>query len=594
MKKLITAAAIILSMLAASACGGDNPGTGEQANPTPIPIEVPLQANPQDNTAQAQEPERPQRMDFLLTPTVQPAATPRPTRTSRPAGTDETSNSGQGAGTQDAETLSPEDLVPDNPQLTDQILLQDIYGQMDLAEFALDPDRPITLPERHTRQSNYERNAVRPIKSEFSMGETARHPYLFLFPGLRHEVEAELARDDQRDRIEYDPYNPTVHPTIRGDNSRKRREEVLFPAYDPATTFIYFPWFEPISLQRGDWETLPVWATGEPFDPPDMSNAALYQVYGEHWFGTNSTRGVLSKTVAEVLEEATYPAVHSHPLIWRDKKKYSPSKHEAKREWKEKEWKLDSYLRTTIQGVNGLPISRSDLVAFDGTFEKPARYKTPYPYETPRIEWEILHPKLPIIRVTSHVNTILPLAVPGTPDQELTGTLYSVSFVFSLQNRWASFTDPNRHLVRTQDSMVSRNSKRVGAPTYSRYGVSNGAADPEIHAQHYPNYWHNSDYMQHRIIGPVVVTVHHSDVLQPGTYSAIPRITGWEAPGPVLDDKHVTRPSGYNSSVLEYNIFPLPGKANPGWPLPGHVLTNDRTHPGTDVWREAGLDGYDW
>ena len=55
----------------------------------------------------------------------------------------------------------------------------------------------------------------------------------------------------------------------------------------------------------------------------------------------------------------------------------------------------------------------------------------------------------------------------------------------------------------------------------------------------HPNQWDDTDYMQHRIIGPVVLTVHKSPVLQPGTYSRIPRITHWEAPGHILTDKQI-------------------------------------------------------
>ena len=65
--------------------------------------------------------------------------------------------------------------------------------------------------------------------------------------------------------------------------------------------------------------------------------------------------------------------------------------------------------------------------------------------------------------------------------------------------------------------------------------------DPELP---YPNYWDDTDYMQHRIIGPVVLTVHEYrkkdsviPVLKPGNYSRVPSIAHWEAPGHILTDE---------------------------------------------------------
>ena len=50
--------------------------------------------------------------------------------------------------------------------------------------------------------------------------------------------------------------------------------------------------------------------------------------------------------------------------------------------------------------------------------------------------------------------------------------------------------------------------------------------------------------MQHRIIGPVVLTVHEYEkkdwvipVLKPGNYSRAPSIAHWEAPGHILTDE---------------------------------------------------------
>ena len=68
--------------------------------------------------------------------------------------------------------------------------------------------------------------------------------------------------------------------------------------------------------------------------------------------------------------------------------------------------------------------------------------------------------------------------------------------------------------------------------------------------QNFPNYWHSSDYMQHSIIGPVVV--HESEVVESGIYAVTPRVTNWEAPGPIAPDEHIlpsdSRETTYPSS----------------------------------------------
>ena len=42
--------------------------------------------------------------------------------------------------------------------------------------------------------------------------------------------------------------------------------------------------------------------------------------------------------------------------------------------------------------------------------------------------------------------------------------------------------------------------------------------------------------MQHRLIGPVVLQVYESEVLHPGIYSAVPKVTYWEAPEFIMSD----------------------------------------------------------
>ena len=134
----------------------------------------------------------------------------------------------------------------------------------------------------------------------------------------------------------------------------------------------------------------------------------------------------------------------------------------------------------------------------------------------------------------------------------------------SLQNRWTSFDDPDRWIVRFGEDLelyltpphhVDRGQGK--GPSYipdywndndleqSRYKPIKQAIDWLAYTPNteltYPNYWDDTDYMQHRIIGPVLLTVHESSVLQPGAYSRIPRISQWEAPGHILTEEQVQK-----------------------------------------------------
>ena len=204
-----------------------------------------------------------------------------------------------------------------------------------------------------------------------------------------------------------------------------------------------------------------------------------------------------------------------------------------------------------------------------------------------------------------------------------------MSFVVSLQNRWTSFDEPYRWIIRFQEDLQTAN--REAAKLENTPSASNNRdgffrphlLDPDLP---YPNYWDDTDYMQHRIIGPVVLTVHESPVLKPGTYSRVPRITHWKAPGYIVTDKQAQtrRWGGYRKFNLETRrwewVDPVTGEKktfleatrpglryiphryyyetgvknpNVGFPLPGHVITTSATGPGTDVWRKYKMEGWE-
>ena len=146
-------------------------------------------------------------------------------------------------------------------------------------------------------------------------------------------------------------------------------------------------------------------------------------------------------------------------------------------------------------------------------------------YASPRIRWEFLHDRLPIIKITAENSKILPLTIQGlkTP----TPTEYSVSFVISFQNRWASLQDSNRWTKRFVN--------QGGLQMNSELQIPEGETTPSEEE------WHLTDYMQHKIIGPVVVQIHKSDILKPGIYPVTPTTAHWEAPGHIATDKQMLR-----------------------------------------------------
>ena len=218
-----------------------------------------------------------------------------------------------------------------------------------------------------------------------------------------------------------------------------------------------------------------------------------------------------------------------------------------------------------------------------------------------------------------------------------TSTTFAVSFVIAFQNRWDSFTNPDRWLIRFHDDLLPREPHEPHFYEDTGLQTWQGAVDPEVHNQHFPNYWHATDYMQHSIIGPVVVQIYQSDVLSPGIYSFIPKVTKWDAPGYILPDDRqlmvrdlVPRdlqpgdsyqidtfvPPSYEADILKQRfrgdskegkevngkiltnaglrVEASPGSPNPGFPLPGHVVTDPDTGPGTEIWKIFQMDENEW
>ncbi len=629
-KLLLLVTTLAVLVLAAVACGGDaaqEPAAGD-GPPTPSSSAA-ATAAPAGTPVPA--PTRPQRLEGLTTPTAEPG----PTRENTPPPSPAKTAPGDGApATQEPEptesgpsstTALP---IPENPQTDDRVLLQDIYARMDLEQFALDPAAPIPFPtellyeyvEFMERKNNYgepekmeksERQyLIRELKEgsqqqqAFHYEDTKDHPYLHLFPGLKYFIDKETEDAARKgggpdEKIAYSPYSH-----ISG--AAKWGRDIEFLPRDGITRFIYNPWFEGI-----------------------RDNESSSSNPGEYWFGNNSTRGVLAQAVAQVLEDAKYPATRRMPTFWDNAEGRDWDK---KRRWDKKptkNWDLEAYLRTPVDLKHSESSWWGKNMISDGYRRPTGTHRLPVTY------WEFVHPRLPIIRITSYSSTILPLTV---DPQEATGnelaekirntppTFFAVSFVISFQNRWTSFDDPNRWLTRFGEDI--RGQKLITTETGERRytginkGTGEGGIDEDIHHL-FPNYWHTSDYMQHRIIGPVVVQVYESEVVKPGIYSTVPRVTHWEAPSYVIpEDSKLLE----GVEVREWGWrwlagLPVGGSPNPNYPLPGHVLTTKRingtapegatlgmgTGPGDEAaryikgkfeyyspWEKYEMDDWDW
>ena len=387
------AGAITLAIALFAACGsGDEPRNSTDAETETSRTETRATAR-----TPAPMPTRPKRIDHLLTPTAPAELAKTAEPEVKQASEEPTSNGAPKAVTGDPMTIA--ELVPEDPRTNDPVLLQDIYAQTDLEQFALDPNQPIPW-----QGSKYDADS--PV-SVMPYPMIHRHPYLHLFPDLETKVRRQKKGD-----VEYSPYRESSH-----------RFKDISGMQNGLIYFIYNPWFEPVFPSWREQRTPDRYKSAIFTDSSYYSSGA-----GPYWFGNNSVRGVLAETVAELLEEAKLPSTEPAQAPWfqkRSKGKTGLDKPEMQK------LTMEEFISTTISSdpEDGLPCSSEHRSICDIMEES---------HITPWVEWEILHPQLPILKITAHADQVLPLAPAGleksSPDDAMS-TRYSVSFVISLQNR---------------------------------------------------------------------------------------------------------------------------------------------------------------
>ena len=593
-KFAITVSLMLIAMLFA-ACGGDTPEpAGQDAEEVGTEARAAAGSGTSTQTGEARQPTPAPRaterapstsgQGSSASPAGAPseaAPTPRaagPTAAVPASGSLPTAAPVSQAETQPSEPGGSDSLVPADPRFTDEVLLQDIYAKIDLDQFALDPEEPI---EWRGRSSIMEHPLVH------------EHPFLHLFPSVQEYI-------GEQERPSYLTYNPTDHIRIEnpgpgGDFGFQPYHELggftdISAGRNGIINFIYHPWFHPVQ---------PDWLKGAPYG--DSRSRSIQRVHGaitpgRFWFGENSTKGVLLETVAGLVEEARLPGVEPAQRAWWKEDAVGKDRQVAQ-SLEFRDWTLEEFLSISVNSTNPTK----------GPGDREEEYGGIAEHITPRVEWEILHPQLPIVRVTVRSEHALPLTPAGVDQVGKNArnqqSRYSVSFVMSFQNRWTSFEDPNRWIIRFREDL-----ELYEAPPWR--------LDESLP---YPNYWDDTDYMQHRIIGPVVMTVHESDnddpILQPGNYSTAPRTAEWAAPGHVMTDRqvpvekrknlfgnphmfHIFHERPEDPGFRQWPMLPVTNAkitvTNVGFPLPGHVLITPQSGPGSVAWREKDMDGNDW
>ena len=584
MRKLKTLAistltTFLLTILLAACGGGAEPAPQEpitqqesQTDPTnqsvPATQNDPLPTKPTPLTNLGAQP-----------PTATPAPTrARPTRPPQDTDAPNTVTDPPEATAGPASTQRPEDLIPEDPATNDTVLLQDIYELIDMDQFALDPTQPIERFKRGRIGGTHEIANL----SMFSLADTIDHPYLFMFPKLKHYIEREAVQRNPRSEVPYSPYMKRDYsPDSHKDGHLKLVKG--FNDNNPLVYFIYHPWYETIDFSIGGHSI----SSESPHRR--LTSNATYVKYGPYWFGNNSTKGVLSEAIAKAMTDAKHPATEPLELIWNTgNPRGEPVETDA--HWAWTNWKLDDYLRTAVSRFNE---AKSGKEWFPQPLTDKGRYIGRYLTETyhePIIQWEFVHPELPILKITAENSTVLPLTVGGIERPK--PTEYSVSFVISLQNRWASLDDPNR--------MLARFPKEIKGIVQSPFLPGHRDRDHITRERHDGNLdsWNFTDYMQHKIIGPVVIQIHESEVLQPGIYSATPKVTHWEAPGYIPLDEQIMEFYGDTRTPKpeNYKYFTKysPSRFNVDWPLPGHIVTDSWMAPGSELWSLQKMDQNDW
>ena len=471
-------------------------------------------------------------------------------------------------------TPEPAEERPTDPQFAEGPTLQEIYAGLDLSRYALNPNEAVQRPARGLVERPFE--------------EYRDHPYLHLFPSVETHIEEVQARADESGNSHPKTFTHHLYNET-GTIYRETENDVRAMKNYGIEQFLAHPWFDPM--------------TGEDLSETEQRTMGDFDEYYRDvtdvtppYFGRDSLREVLAESVGSLLDQAKLPEATPAELIWKSDRRIQGRRPIPLISELTNPDSLESYIRRPFVNL---------------TRENNQPLLTRGAYTLPIAQWDFVDPQLPIVEVHVYVRDILPLETPNSRRREYADemvladkTHYSVAFVIAFQNRWTSFDDPNRWAIKFREDLQpfpdikstpedNREIWQELLPCESAncfWEKKHGAFDPKMQ-EHWPNYWHSSDYMQHSLIGPVVLTVLESPVLAPGTYSAMPSVNHWPAPGPVLTREQLTTPENPETSTTYdfVQMRPYLESPNPGFPLPGHVMANRETGPGSQIWEQYGL-----
>ena len=650
MKPIILALSLLL--LAAIACSSqENPpptsddNTAAQATAIPLPAQTAGETPPAATTAAtatagatATPLPTPHPGDALATELTSRAAIPEPPSTP----SDPSSQQPQATATTpvtidaidrttDSSTNPTPDQTadcpqgpPDNPQQNQTDLLDQIYACLGPEylerNYALDrPDLPspfrfpIDESQVNLRSTEPSRFGITDIRNLFPLPASPRllnsrirhvatpvhngtktHPYIHLFPHL----EWGLKGNDANERYIGDYY---LHILPRQVGVHRG----VIPAYHGIEHFLGNPWFEPVDMSE---------FTG--YEDPGFRDFGRHKI-GPNWFGDGSLRQVIVSALATRMESQLFKSAQEKriPFPNLDILRRGDGQHKFLPDPDGLAYttNLQHYLQTPYY-ITGLHVR--DMIITEEPF---------YPdHEPPTVSWELISDQLPIVQVTAWGRINLPYSLAGVDCAPLTGwdefqfgrecgpTVYAVSFVVAFQNRWNNWDEPNRWIHRLPETAFAAHfgGKRLPHPLSSpkwqqlfdeRYGAVESAKAT------YAQQWHHTDYMHHSLIGPIALQIIDSSVLQVDQEPTFIQPTksvwhnGWSDHATTLPDQ-ILMPNEYlipwqgNEQPAEYGNntfipFPVSYATNAGFPLPGHVLTNPSTGPGTPVWQLASPNG---
>ena len=457
---------------------------------TPEPERSSRQTDRPEPTVRVASPDTTSATPTLERITFQPTATPAPPiktdsllpTATRPPDT----GPGETSWTDNSQVESDphHTLIPDNPEFNESNLLRDIYPRIDMSQYALDPRQGIDWIQVHNchyierlRTALLQHIAQSPCVPESANVRVTPLDFPSIHPYAGHAkqttslaAEHYVLNTSPMNVIVNHPYRFAFKNTHLLAKHTNDEQQIRFAANSRRE-----------SVPGYARERLDILKNTQ-FKPPQGLTTIehwLQQPWDVYHQPTQSLRGTLNSTVSDILSQADRSEEMDLQMALAEDRHHNAIT-------------LQQYVSTAHA----------------------------YEARRPMVQWELVSPTLPIIRVTTYAEQRIPYLPRGqylNTDHRDQGdsnhimtipvTRYAVSFVIAFQQRWDRFNQNER--------------LQTYLPPETEYDFT---ADTV-------NRWYATDMMHHSIIGPVVVEVYESPVLEPGVYQKNPHKTTWAAPG---------------------------------------------------------------